>query len=179
MSVLADPFEQLLEIANRSRSAVAELPAQLTLKAHWSGVGFSSGGLSMVAPMGEVTEILAIPPYTRLPRVKNWVRGLANVRGRLLPLIELEGFWGGQLNADRRAHRVLIFDVDDSFFGLIVDVVYGMKHFAVETFIADPTGISERRRPYIEGTYVAHDGQWALLRAGRLIDDPAFLDTAI
>ena len=179
MNTHADPFQQLLDLANRSRSAASELPADLKFGAHWSGIGFSSGGHSMVAPMGEVTEILAIPQYTRLPRVKNWVRGLSNVRGRLLPIIELEGFWGGQLSANRREHRVLVIDTDQFFCGLIVDEVFGIKHFPVDTFVAEVPDLGEQRHPFFEGSYVAHDGYWPLLRASRLREDPAFLETAI
>lgn len=179
MSAPADPFQHLLEIANRSRSGAMELPAQLQGQAHWSGVGFSTGGQQMVAAMGEVTEILAVPVCTRLPRVRNWVRGVANVRGRHLPLIDLEGFCGGQLSANRRQHRVLVVEADEFFCGLIVDEVFGIKHFPVEAFVAEDVDVDRRHQAYIGGAYAAHDGLWPLLRTDRLVEDPAFLDTAI
>ena len=48
----------------------------------------------MIAPMGNVVEMLPVPEATPLPGVQPWVAGLANVRGRLLPLFDLEVFFG-------------------------------------------------------------------------------------
>lgn len=179
MSDRPDPFQQLLDLANRSRSSVSGLPSQLKVQPHWSGIGFKTGGHLMVAPMGEVIEILAVPPSTRLPRVRSWVRGLANVRGRLLPLIDLEGFWGGQLSSNRRRHRVLVFDMEEFLCGLIVDEVTGMEHFPIDTYVADSPSVGQRRLPYVDGSYVSSKGNWALFRVNTLLEDPDFLDTAI
>ena len=46
----------------------------------------------LLTRMGEVSEILDPPDYTRVPGVKDWVVGIANVRGSLLPLMDLKGF---------------------------------------------------------------------------------------
>ncbi len=179
MNQSSEPFQQLLDIASRSQSAAAGLPAQLKVQPHWSGIGFASGGHRMVAPMGQVIEILAVPSCTRLPRVKPWVRGVANVRGRLLPLVDLEAFWGGSLSSNRRGHRVLVLEVDERYCGVIVDEVFGIKHFPVDTYVHDTPDIGAERERFVGGAYVSHDGQWALFRADRLMHDPDFMDTAI
>ena len=100
------PFDLLLDISARVRSDGAE--ARLRIQPHWTGVDFSVLGQRLVAPMGSVTEILMVPPLTRLPRVQPWVRGVANVRGRLLPVIGLAAFLGGRATLNWREHRVLV-----------------------------------------------------------------------
>ena len=85
MSDSQTPFQLLFEIDQRCRALAAGLPAQQQVVQSWSGIGFRMGERLFVAPMGEVSEVLHEPRYTSLPGVKSWVKGVANVRGRLLP----------------------------------------------------------------------------------------------
>ena len=57
-----------------------------------NGLGLVSvvGDTVLVSKMGEVTEILDPPDFTRVPGVQSWVVGIANVRGSLLPLMDLK-----------------------------------------------------------------------------------------
>lgn len=84
------PFEYLTELAKQVKLAAPELPAQREIRDTWSGIGFSILNHRFVAPLGEVVEMLVVPEITRLPGTQSWVMGLANVRGRLLPLFDLE-----------------------------------------------------------------------------------------
>lgn len=122
MTKTLEPFAVLVDLARRSADHALGLPAQLDIVPHWSGIGFSLGGHRFIAPMNEVAEILAQPPSTRLPGVRPWVRGVSNVRGRLLPLIDLESFFGDSLGA-RSRRRVLALEVGDLYSGLIVSEV--------------------------------------------------------
>src|SRR3546814_12949740 len=89
MSQSLTAFELLLQIDRRCRLLGADLPSPPTHGDSWSGIGFRLGEHWYVAPMGEVSEVLHEPRYTHLPGVKPWVRGVANLRGRLLPLMDL------------------------------------------------------------------------------------------
>lgn len=97
------PFQILLEIDQRCRALAAGLPSQQAAVQTWSGIGFRMGERLFVAPMGEVGEVLHEPRYTLLPGVKSWVKGVANVRGRLLPIMDLCGFFGNELSPLREA----------------------------------------------------------------------------
>ena len=94
MSAQAAPFAVLTDIATRSRQRAAGLPAQEEAVELWNGIGFHLAGERYVAPMGEVVEILHVPRYTHIPGVRNFMLGAANVRGRLLPIIDLALFFG-------------------------------------------------------------------------------------
>src|SRR5690349_17442792 len=131
MAESLEPFAALIALAQSSVQHAHGLPAQVDIKPHWTGVGFTLAGQRVVAPMSEVAEILSVPNITRLPGVKPWVRGVANVRGRLLPLLDLEVFFGGGLPGNRKQHRVLALEYGDLFTGLIVSEVHGMQHFPV------------------------------------------------
>ncbi len=173
----ASPFGLLLGIDIRARRAHDGSDARLRTQAHWAGVGFSVLGKQLVAPMGTVTEILKVPPLARLPRVRPWVEGVANLRGRLVPVIGLAAFLGGQPALAWRSRRVLVlgggFDC-----ALLVDEVHGLKHFSAESFRDRATGVDPALAPYIGGFYSAAEGNWAVFRPDLLLGDVRFLDAA-
>ena len=87
-------FQHLADLAQKSLDAAQQLPAQEDATPQWSGVGFSMFGKRFVVSMGELNEMLEVPIFTKLPGVKPWVKGVANVRGRLLPIFDLAAFLG-------------------------------------------------------------------------------------
>lgn len=173
-----EPFAALVALAQSSVQNAHGLPAQVDIKPHWSGVGFTLAGQRMVAPMAEVAEILSVPNSTRLPGVKPWVRGVANVRGRLLPLIDLEIFFGGALSGSRKQQRVLALEYGDLFTGLIVSEVHGMQHFPVDSF---HTNLAEELTPmqqFLAGAYRLHNRDWAVFSPFKLARDERFFNAA-
>lgn len=170
------PFDLLLDISARVRSDGAE--ARLRIQPHWTGVDFSVLGQRLVAPMGSVTEILMVPPLTRLPRVQPWVRGIANVRGRLLPVIGLAAFLGGRATLNWRDHRVLVLGDAGFDCAVMVDEVQGLKHFTAEAFREGAAGVVAELAPFVEGVYTGAEGEWAVFRPDALVGDSRFLDAA-
>ena len=156
------PFDLLLALDQKARRQAAGLPAQGEERSFWNGVGFILRGQRYVAPMDEVQEILHVPDnVTPIPGVYSWVKGVANVRGRLLPLIELAGFFGsdegmhasGALSAGG-GQRIIVVEQDEMFCGLIVDEILGMQHFEVESYRSSiPAGVPENIRFCMAGSY--------------------------
>lgn len=177
--ISSEPFAALLALAQASAVSARGLPAQVDITPHWTGVGFTLGGLRLVAPMNEVAELLSVPPTTRLPGVQSWVRGVANVRGRLLPLIDLEAFFDGQLSGTRQSHRVLAIETGDLYTGLLVSAVHGMQHFPVDTFCEESVhDCPEPLQPYISGVYRVRDQQWHRFSPFLLTQDSRFFNAA-
>ena len=178
---MSKAFEVLAGLAALSRQAAKGLPAQQDVAPRWSGVGFSMMGVDYVIPMGQVKEMMEVPPATQLPGVKFWVEGLANVRGRLLPLFDLAKFLGGQLNIQRKAHRVLVLETEALYSGLIVDRSYGMQHFVDETFAQDKgDDIPESVKRFVSGSYRDDSEKiWRVFDLNLLAGDPDFVNAAI
>lgn len=172
------PFELLARIDHQCRSSARGLPAQVDIAPHWSGIGFRLMGLPMVAPMGEVVEMLQLPAYTRLPGVHAWVRGVANVRGRLLPLFDLTVFFGGQPRASRQESRVLVLEMGELYSGLIVDEVLGMQHFSIDSFTSSIPEELAHLAQYLNGSYVQADTSWFVFSPFELARDPRFFNAA-
>ncbi|MAA64796.1 MAG: chemotaxis protein CheW [Alteromonadaceae bacterium] len=179
MSAQAAPFAVLTDIAQRSKSLASGLPAQQEAVELWNGIGFTLAGQRYVAPMGEVVEILHVPRYTHVPGVRSFMLGAANVRGRLLPLIDLAQFFDlGRSSRSQRDRRVLVIEKDDIFSGLVVDSVSGMQYFAVENFVGDPAETPEIVEPFVTGGYRRNDEIWKVFSTFALLEDERFQDVA-
>jgi twitching motility protein PilI len=178
MSDAQTPFELLLGIDRRCRALAAGLPSQQETQQTWSGIGFRMGERLFVAPMGEVGEILRVPRHTRLPGVKSWVKGVANVRGRLLPMIDLCDFFGHELSPLLKQRRVLVIEHQDVFSGVIVDEVFGMQHFSVEAFSEQPPPLEAALQPFIYGMF-NREQPWLVFSPQALAQHADFLDVAV
>ncbi|MBF4555973.1 purine-binding chemotaxis protein CheW [Pseudomonas sp. p50] len=170
-------FELLLQIDQRCRLLVADLPSQPTRQDSWSGIGFRLGEHWYVAPMREVSEVLPEPRLTQLPGVKPWVKGVANLRGRLLPVMDVCGFFGDELSAVRKQRRVLVIEHSDVFAGLMVDEVFGLQHFAQESL--EPTGfINGPIAPFIKGRF-QREQNWQVFSPFALVQSQGFMNVAL
>jgi twitching motility protein PilI len=172
-------FQLLLEIDQRCRSLAAGLPSQETRQQDWTGIGFRMGEQCYVAPMGEIAEILHEPRYAVLPGVKPWIKGVANLRGRLLPIMDLCAFFGHELSPLRKQRRVLVVEHQDVFAGLMVDEVLGMQHFNQRSLMPEPliefeAGVA----PFIQGQFLREQA-WLVFSPWALAQSPGFMDVAV
>lgn len=179
-------FELLLQIDRRCRLLAADLPSQPTRQDRWSGIGFRLGELRYVALMGEVIEVLHEPRFTQLPGVKPWVRGVANLRGRLLPIMDLGGFFfdtepdrepGHELATQRRQRRVLVVEHKDVFAGLMVDEVYGLQHFAQDS-LRPVEALTGPMAPFITGRF-EREQAWHVFSPFALVQSQSFMHVAV
>ena len=175
------PFDILTELAKRSIRYAKGLPAQDKAVELWNGIGFTIADIHFVSAMGTVTEILHVPKFTTIPGVKNWMLGVANVRGRLLPVIDLARFFGlNHSSLSSRDKRVLVVEHDEVFSGFIVDSVQGMQYFSAESFQSEiPKSLDPVIKPYVRGVYLKNETQWNVFDTFVLTDDNKFLDVAV
>lgn len=140
----------------------------------WDGLAFKVAGIRVLAPMNEVTEILNLPPVlTRVPGAKTWIKGVANVRGNLMPIVDLQSYLGGKPVVTNRRSRVLIINRGDVTTGLLVGDVQGMRHFSDEQRIASARieGVIGR---FVQAAFETSEGIWPVLSMDRLVNDEAF-----
>jgi len=180
MAEASSPFALLCQLEQRYLAMAAPLPAPQQVVQYWSGIGFRLGQRLHTAPMGEVTEILYQPPCTSLPGVKSWVKGVANLRGRLLPILDLSGFLGWPSASQRKQHRVLVVEHGQTFVGLLVDEVFGMQHFPLDSFDTQAAELNQLEapiRPFIHGLF-RRERSWFVLSPHDLLSDTQFLQVA-
>ncbi|THB72248.1 MAG: purine-binding chemotaxis protein CheW [Gammaproteobacteria bacterium] len=160
------------------------LPAADTdIKEEWSGVSFVTAGLHFVARMGDILEVLTYPELTRVPRSKTWVKGVANVRGNLLPIMDLKDFLGGGRTSVHRRSRVLVVEYNSSATGLLVDDSMGIKRFYSEERKTAPESIDEMFKPYVDGVFIEEVGleefEWNIFNIEVLMQEQSFYRAAV
>jgi twitching motility protein PilI len=153
---------QALKILNEIKAATFKNAAQLPLKesaqAEWQGLGYQVGGLRLVSNMNEISEILKMPRYAALPGVKSWILGIANVRGRLLPIIDLHDYFSMSPTLPMMQWRVLVIEDEDIAAGLVVEQSLGIQHFLEDSFEETTAEGATALQPYIRGAF-RHGGR--------------------
>ena len=173
------PVEVLMELEQRWRTHARELPRQIEVKDDWLGVGFRLGKHRLVAPLGEVVEILTYPSVSKVPGAKSWVRGIANVRGNLLPIMDLHDYLEGRVATPSRLTRVLVIDCNGTLSGLVVDEVLGLRHFLSEER-TDVTSIDDDAlAPYLSFGFRSGDQYWAVFSTRAVVESPQFMQAAV
>jgi len=170
----ASAIEILQDIEARSLARSTEVDDRQGYASLWAGLAFKVAGIRVLAPMDEVSEILILPSrLTRVPGAKVWVKGLANIRGNLLPIIDLQAFLGGKPIVTNRRSRVLVINREDLTTGLLVGDVQGMRHFSEDQSVSSAR-IDGVIGHFIQAAYVNDDGTWPVLSMDSLASDERF-----
>ncbi len=146
------PFELLKELDRRARAAAQGQPEAAATGAEWVGIAFRLGGEAFLLAREETREVMGYPAaVTRVPGARTWIRGLANVRGQLLPVVDLRAFLGSGNATVGRTTRVLIASHREIPAGLVVDEVMGFRRFYESEFSADLPPTLLRCERYLAG----------------------------
>lgn len=173
------PFELLAELERRGRAVTASAAAENVQVGEWVGVALRMAGELYLVAREEAREVLGIPtPLTRVPGAKNWILGLANVRGQLLPIIDLRAYLGGGTTPSSRNTRVIVVNHRDIPAGLLVDEVLGFRRFSDAEFTADVPPTIVHSQPYIAGSFRRGSEQWPVLGLRTLVEDPVFVEAS-
>jgi twitching motility protein PilI len=173
------PIELLRELESRVRSNAVGLPEQEEIVQTWSGIGFRLGEHYFVSPMSEVTELFRVPAFTRLPNVKPWILGVSNIRGRLIPIVDLSSFFSINAESPLRSRRILVIEQNEQLDGLVVDGVEGMQYFDAESYSEVVPSIPEQLSPYIVGHFQKDDRIWFRFSMKALSDHELFQEVAV
>ena len=176
--LVEQPFELLQEIERRSRQAhagegVAAMPAE------WVGVGFRIGEEQFVASREQVREVLMLPEgMTRVPGAKRWMLGIANLRGHLLPLVDVKLLLGSGRTSLRRTTRVISVNHREIPAGLVVDEVLGFRRFMDHEHTDKWPETVVRCDRFLTGAYQRGDDIWPVMNISEFIESNLFLQAA-
>ena len=173
------PFELLKELEKRSRSVTAGSAPEAAAGPEWVGVAFRMGGETFLVAREETREVLGYPAViTRIPGAKNWVKGLANIRGQLLPMLDLRQFLGSGATTPGRNTRIVVANHREIPAGLIVDEVLGFRRFADPEFNSEPPPTVIRCDSYLAGAFRRGGEVWPVLSLKSLVESQSFLQAA-
>ncbi len=172
-------FALLLALEQRALREALATPQEIEAREEWSGVAFKLSETTFVAGLNEVVELLSYPVVTRVPATKSWVRGLANVRGSLLPVADLAGFFFAKNSVLSKRSRVLVVSQQGMRSGLLVDEVIGLRHFFEDDRTAPPAHLHGRVQELLIAGFRQGGATWPVLSMRRLAEFPDFLQAAL
>ena len=172
---ITSPFETLRDLDRRCRENSSGLPVASGIIDDWLGIGFSIHGVPLIARMDDVSEILPPPEMIRVPGAVGWVRGLANIRGNLMPILDMNGFLYNEMTEFRKQTRILIINKVGVVAGLLVDEVFGLRRFKPEELQQEIEQDTGSLSAYLAGKFDDQVRRWNVFSVEKLARDEPFL----
>ncbi|MAM70456.1 MAG: hypothetical protein CMP91_04845 [Gammaproteobacteria bacterium] len=120
-------FKELRLLEERVRQSGASLP-ELNPRAFWNAVKCRIDGHNLVFPLLKVNEIIEYQKLTHLPGCADWIRGVINLRGRLLPAYDATAFFSPDKQKTlKRGTQIIVLEQGAMLCGLIPQELYGMQ----------------------------------------------------
>ncbi len=171
-------FDILREMHSDTFRNAAPMPTKAEDQAEWQGLGFQIGGVRLVSPLGEVSEIMQLPRYTTLPGVKPWLLGIANVRGRLIPIVDMHQYLDVPTALPRKDWRVLVVEEGDLVAGLLIELSLGMQHFLEDGFVEAAPPELPGLQQNLRGAYRHGGRMYYVVSLLSLVRDKKFFEVA-
>jgi twitching motility protein PilI len=168
-------FELLGDFERRSIAHDVSGASQRDGDTTWDGVVFRLGAHRLTVRITEVEEILPMPQITPVPGAKEWLLGMANVRGNLVTVVDLGWFLAGTRTPITARTRMILTRMQGRHLGLIVDEVFGQRHFNVGDVVDEPIE-DEALTGLVEKYFPQGDERWGRFRIGDLMTRGSFLD---
>jgi chemotaxis protein CheZ len=142
-------------------------------------IGFNNGSSEYMIPILKVREIIRTPTVTALPHVPDYIDGVTNLRGSIIPIVNLNILlYNG--SHDCSGSTVIVIATGRITFGIVVDGITGVVK--VDTSRIDPPdGFFSGNIDHIEGVAKLEDRLIVLLDTRKLlpVDDISLLEEAV
>ncbi|MEM8962932.1 MAG: chemotaxis protein CheW [Acidobacteriota bacterium] len=165
-------LEELIATVDREVSGVT-LPtteAPVTTVETTRCLLFTLGETRYAARVGEVIEVTTPPEVTPVPNVPPWIRGVSNLRGEILAVLDLR-LLSGRESVTTDTGRMLVSVGGDAMAGLIVDAVNGVTDIAMSS-LATATASDEALGRATIGVHEHDERLVAVIDLANLLNGP-------
>lgn len=128
-----------------------ELKKDLDAKEVLQLVTFRLGKEEFSMDILKVQEIIRHMDLTRVPRTPDFVDGVINLRGRVIPVLDLRKRFGLPEGERTNETRIIVVDVDNRTVGLKVDAVSEVLRLPADTVEPPPSLVTGIESDYIKG----------------------------
>lgn len=116
-----------------------------------------------------VTEIIGMQAITVVPEVPTFVKGIINLRGKIIPVIDVRLKFGKEAIEYTDRTSIIVIDINETAVGLIVDYVEEVLNIDDEHIAPPPQSKSGFENKYIKGIGKANGSVQLLLDSERLL----------
>lgn len=134
-------------------------------------IAFRIGDQEFCVDIMSVREIRGWTPATPLPRAPGFVKGVINLRGAVLPIIDLGARLGLTTSEPTARHVIMVASIGGRSVGLLVDAVSDIIQLTDEAVQATPEVASEQVRAFVKGIFAIEGRMVSLLELEWLVPD--------
>ncbi len=117
----------------------------------------------------KVQEVVRLPHITRLPKAPAFIKGVINLRGNIIPIIDLREKFGFEAIDYTETTRVIIVEVSEKLLGMIVDNVSQVVRVPESSIAPPPPVVSGITRHYLSGVVKMENRLIILLRVDEIL----------
>jgi purine-binding chemotaxis protein CheW len=128
-------------------------------------VGDEEYGLDIL----RVKEVIRIREITRLPKAPSFVKGIINLRGDVIPIIDLRDKFGLEVQEYTTTTRVIVVDVEAKLVGMVVDAASQVVRIPADQIDPPPPIAGGLSTEYIRGVGKLDDRLVILLNIDRIL----------
>jgi len=110
-----------------------------------------------------VQEIIKMVEFTKLPNLPSFIEGVINLRGKIIPVIDLKKRFNLASKKYTEDNRIVVIDVNNITVGMVVDAVSEVLRISCNTIEPTPTIISSIDTEYLKGVGKLEDRLLILL----------------
>jgi purine-binding chemotaxis protein CheW len=162
--------QQILE--RRARRLAEPPPATGAPQGRIEIVEFRVGAERYAIETTWVREVYQARAITSVPGTPEFVVGIINVRGRIISVVDIRGFFGLRGREGGEGVRVLILRSDEMEFALLADEIVGVSRIAAGDLQATLPTLQGTRSDYLKG--ITSD-RMTVLDAGKMLADPGLV----
>jgi purine-binding chemotaxis protein CheW len=133
-------------------------------------VGFRLGDEDYAIAITKIQEIILMKPITRIPEVPTFIEGLINLRGVVIPIINLRKRFGMPARDQDEETRTIVVNVNDKTIGCVVDAVTRVMRLNEDQIQDAPTTFSAVSQRYISGLAKLDDRLLIVLDVEKLFE---------
>ncbi|HUX22045.1 MAG TPA: chemotaxis protein CheW, partial [Spirochaetia bacterium] len=125
-----------------------------------------------------VKEVIRSPEITSLPKAPTFVKGIINLRGDVIPIVDLRNKFGLETDEMTQATRIIVVDVDGRLVGMVVDSASQVVRIPSDQIDPPPPIIGGISTEYIKGVAKLNDRLVILLNIDSILsgDEKNVLD---
>jgi purine-binding chemotaxis protein CheW len=133
-------------------------------------VGFRLEDQDYAIPITKIQEIILMKPVTRVPQAPPFIEGLINLRGVVIPVINLRRRFSMPHRDPGEETRIIVLNLHQKTVGCIVDAVTRVMRLSSEQTQPAPTTVLSAARNYISGIANLEDRLLIILDVEKLFD---------
>ena len=120
--------------------------------------------------INNVTEIIGIQPITPIPELPDYIKGIINLRGKIIPVMDVRLRFKKQFREYNDRTCIIVVDMNDLSIGLIVDSVSEVL-IILDQDIVPPPNLNKLSNKYIRGIGKTDKEVKLILDCNKLIND--------